>query len=195
VLSESLARRYSAALFALAQEANATERTAAELDAFVDVLQRDKDLVHFFESPVVGRDEKNVIVSRALAGRFSELVVNFIMLLVRKRREKIVGIVARQLHEMLDEAAGRAVVSIEAPQQMPAAKLAALARRLSGLYRRQLVPRQKVAPELLGGVVVHVGDRYVDASVAGRLEELRRQLLAAGDRFGASGISTNGKPI
>ena len=194
MLNETLARRYSTALFALAQESNSTIETVAELDAFVDLLRRDTDIERFFTSPVVGRDPKIAVISESLRGRLSELVTNFLILLVRKRRENIVQTVARQLHDLLDAAAGRAVVSIETPQKMSDAALAALARRLSALYKRQLVPKQKVAPGLLGGVVVQVGDRYVDATVAGRLEELRRQLLAAGDRFGVGGISANGKP-
>lgn len=194
MLNESLARRYSAALFALAEESHSTDRTVAELDAFADLLRRDPDLERFFASPVVGRDSKIAVISESLRGRLSELVTNFLILLVRKRRENIVQTVARQLHDLLDAAAGRAVVSIETPQKMSDAAVGALARRLSVLYKRRLVPKQKIAPALLGGLVVQVGDRYVDATVAGRLEELRRQLLAAADRFGVGGISANGKP-
>lgn len=192
MLKESIARRYSAALFALAQESGATDATAAELDAFVATLERDEELAHFFESPVVAREVKIAVLQSALKGKLSELVFNFLVLLVRKRRENIGALVARQMHELLDAAAGRAVAEIETPRPMSDAELAALARRLSGVYKRALVAKQQVAPALLGGVVVQVGDRYVDASVAGRLEELRRQLLAAGEKLGA--VSPNGKP-
>jgi F-type H+-transporting ATPase subunit delta len=191
VLKESIARRYSAALFALAQDTGKVKETVDELDRFVDALQRNPDLDKFFASPVIARDVKCLVLHDSLHGKMSELTINFLTLLARKRREGIVTIVARQLHELLDASAGRAVVAIDTPRRMTDAELAALARRLSGVYQRQLIPQQKVAPELLGGVVVQVGDRYVDASVAGRLEELRRQLLAAGEKLGA--VTPDGK--
>ena len=193
MFKDALARRYSAALFALAHEAAEVDKTVAELDAFVAALERDPALAEFFASPVVARDTKIAVLTEALGGRCSALTLNFLILLVRKRRESVVNLVARQMHELSDAASGRAVVEIDAPKAMSAGDLAELARRLSRVYRRTLVPRQTVSPELLGGIVVQVGDRYVDASISGRLEALRRQLLASGDTLGLAPLSPDGK--
>jgi F-type H+-transporting ATPase subunit delta len=130
-------------------------------------------------------------VGSVLDGRASELLVNFIILLIRKRRENLIEIVARQMHEMLDKEAGREPATVGAPMPLDAAKISDLAERLSRLYGRNIIPHTKITPELLGGLVVQVGDRYVDASVSGKLEELRRHLLATADTWG--GTSPNGK--
>ena len=71
------------------------------------------------------------------------------------------------------------------------ALLAELQERLSKVYGRTVIPQTKLTPELLGGLVVQVGDRYVDASVSGKLEELRRHLLATDDSWATT--SPNGK--
>jgi F-type H+-transporting ATPase subunit delta len=191
MLKESIARRYSAALFALAKDADAVEATVKELDAFVAALDRDPELLSFYESPVIDRERKQQMLLAALTGS-SELVANFIILLVRKRRENLVRIVARQMHDLLDRESGRENATIETPSALPPDELAALARRLSKVYKQTIVPQPKVQPSLLGGIVVQVGDRYVDASVSGKLEELRRHLLASADTWPAT--STNGKP-
>jgi F-type H+-transporting ATPase subunit delta len=191
MLRESIARRYSAALFALAKEADAVEATVKELDAFVAALNHDPELLQFYESPVIDRELKQQMLVAALAGG-SELVINFIILLVRKRRESLVRIIARQMHDLLDREIGRENAAIETPMPLPPDELAALARRLSNVYKRTIIPQPKVEPSLLGGIVVQVGDRYVDASVSGKLEELRRHLLASADTWPAT--STNGKP-
>ncbi|MBV8082247.1 MAG: ATP synthase F1 subunit delta [Candidatus Eremiobacteraeota bacterium] len=185
----AVARRYSAALFALAAEAGAGEQTVSQLDAFVAALDRDPELSQFYESPVIDRARKEQMLQTALAGA-SELVRNFIVLLVRKRRESIVRLVAHQMHELLDAHEGRARAMIETPSPLPPAELAALARRLSAVYHRSIEPQVKVEPELLGGIVVQVGDRYIDASVSGKLEGLRRHLLASADTWPAA--SSNG---
>jgi F-type H+-transporting ATPase subunit delta len=191
VPSEALGRRYSAALFALAKESGSVEGTVREIDAFAAALAKDRELSEFFDSPVIDRTEKNEILARALAGRASELTAGFIALLVRKRRETLLPIVARQMHELADADAGRAIGTIATPTPLDPAQLAELARRLSNVYQRTIVPQQTVDPSLLGGAVVQVGDRYFDASVAGKLEAVRRHLLATSD--GPTAASPNGK--
>ncbi|HME80485.1 MAG TPA: ATP synthase F1 subunit delta [Candidatus Eremiobacteraceae bacterium] len=190
MLKDSIARRYSSALFSLASEAGAVDATVAELDAFVAALGEDPALAQFFESPVVDRSTKQQILEKTLSGA-SELVRNFVILLARKRRENLIRIIARQMHELLDRHAGVERATIDMPAPLPADELAALTRRLSDVYKRTIVPQVKVQPELLGGLIVQVGDRYVDASVSGKLEELRRHLLATTDTWPAT--STNGK--
>ncbi|HEY7980798.1 MAG TPA: ATP synthase F1 subunit delta [Candidatus Eremiobacteraceae bacterium] len=179
--SETLARRYSAALFAVAQDADAVETVVREVDAIVAMLASDPSLLEFFASPVVDRALKTQILHDSIHGRVGEIVENFIILLVRKRRENLLPTIARQLHEMRDESAGRSVAEIATPTPLTPAELADLARRLSHVYKRTIVPQAKVSPELLGGIIVQVGDRYVDGSVLGKLDEVRRHLLASID--------------
>ena len=189
--NETLARRYSAALFALAKEAGTSDQTVAEIDAFVAALGTDETIAQFFDSPVIDRTLKIELLDRSLAGRFGELSRNFLLLLVRKRRENLIATVGRQLHEMLDQDAGRSVARIATPTPLAPHEVAELARKLSDVYKRPLVPQATDDPSLLGGVVVQVGDRYVDASVAGKLEEIRRHLLAGVEMPGTT--SPNGK--
>lgn len=190
---ETLARRYSSALFAVAQDSHALEAVVAEVDAVVAALASDPSLQEFFGSPVIDRAQKTQILQSAIRGRVGEIVENFLILLVRKRRENLLPTVARQMHEMLDADAGRSVAEIATPTPLEPAELADLARRLSRVYKRTIVPEAKVAPELLGGLIVQVGDRYVDGSVSGKLEEVRRHLLASIDAPDAA--SPNGKTV
>jgi F-type H+-transporting ATPase subunit delta len=191
VLKETIARRYSAALYALAKESGAVESTVREVDGFVRLLASDAQVEEFFASPVIDRTQKADMLRSALAGRASELVENFIVLLVKKRRENLIDAIARQMHDLSDADAGRSDALIATPIPLAPHELAELARRLSNVYKRTIVPQPKVDPGLLGGAVVQVGDRYVDASVAGKLEAVRRHLLASVDTPGAA--STNGK--
>ena len=181
MLKDSIARRYSAALFALAEEAGPIEKTVSELDTFVAALREDADVAEFFASPVLDRVEKTKMLTAALGARMSELTLNFLILLIRKRRENLVELVAQQMHELLDEQMGREPAEIATPVPLSPHELAELAKRLSTVYKKTIIPRPRVEPALLGGLVVQVGDRYVDASVSGKLEELRRHLLASAD--------------
>jgi F-type H+-transporting ATPase subunit delta len=192
VLKDSIAQRYSTALFALAKERHELPHVTAELDSFVRALGSDPELRDFYASPVVDRNVKEQILHSVLDGRAGELTLNFLVLLVRKRRENLLPIVARQLHEMLDREAGRAPATVGTPMPLDQVQLDELKARLSKVYRRDIIPNTHVTPELLGGLVVQVGDRYVDASVSGKLEEMRRHLLETADSWAT--VSPNGSP-
>lgn len=191
MFKDSIAKRYSAALFGIAKDRGEVAPVTAQLDSFVAALKSDNDLYAFYTSPVVDRRVKERILIDVLHDRASELLVNFVILLIRKRRENLIEFVARQMHEMLDEEAGREPATVGAPMPLDAANISELAQRLSRVYRRNIIPQTKISPDLLGGLVVQVGDRYVDASVSYKLEELRRHLLATADTWG--GVSPNGK--
>lgn len=191
MFNETLARRYSAALFALAKDAGTIDATVGELDAFVAALKSDPSIAEFFGSPVIERAKKTELLRGVLAGRASDLVSGFIALLVAKRRENLIETIARQMHELSDEDAHRATAHIATPANLGPSELAELARRLSNVYKRTIVPHAKAEPDILGGAIVQVGDKYVDASIAGRLEAVRRHLLAQVDSPGSA--SPNGK--
>ena len=192
MLKESIARRYSEALFSLANERGETQQTIRHLDAFVELTQRHADVSAFYASPVIDRGLKEQILRDVLAQPMNELAVNFLILLVRKRRENIVELVAKQMHELLDRQAGRELAAVATPMPLSSQEINELAHRLSQLYKQTIIPQPKVDPALLGGLIVQVGDRYVDDSVAGKLEELRRHLLATADSWATT--SPNGKP-
>lgn len=192
MLKDSIAQRYSTALFSLAKERSEVPHVSAELDSFVRALDSDQELSDFYASPVVDRNVKEQILHSVLDGRAGELTLNFLVLLVRKRRESLLPIVARQMHEMLDREAGRQPAAIGSPMPLDQLQLDELKARLSKVYGSDIIPDTRVTPDLLGGLVVQVGDRYVDASVSGKLEELRRHLLATADSW--TTVSPNGAP-
>lgn len=192
MLKDSIAQRYSTALFSLAKERSEVPHVSAELDSFVRALDSDQELSDFYASPVVDRNVKEQILHSVLDGRAGELTLNFLVLLVRKRRENLLPIVARQMHEMLDREAGRQPAAIGSPMPLDQLQLDELKARLSKVYGSDIIPDTRVTPDLLGGLVVQVGDRYVDASVSGKLEELRRHLLATADSW--TSVSPNGAP-
>ncbi len=195
MLKETIAKPYSTALFSLAKDQGRESLITSELDGFVSALQSDPDLQTFYDSPVVDRRVKEQILHSTLAERASELTLNFIILLVRKHRENLVGIVAQQMHEMLDREAGREPAAVGTPMPLTQSELDELKQRLSKVYGRTIIPQTTLTPALLGGLVVQVGDRYVDASVSGKLEELRRHLLATTDSWATTSPNgrTNGK--
>ncbi|HXP92743.1 MAG TPA: ATP synthase F1 subunit delta, partial [Candidatus Binatia bacterium] len=108
--------------------------------------------------------------------RVDEVALHSVLLLIRKRRERYLRDIARLYGEMEVEASGREPLEIVTARELPPAEVDALVERLSKLYNKRFVVKQSVDPALIGGLRLTMGDQHIDASVAGRLNELARSL-------------------
>lgn len=176
--NEIAARRYATAIFELAGEANAIESTRADLHAVRDAVYHDPAAARFFLSPVVGRAEKARLLGGVLANRVSTQVMNGVLLLVRKRREALLDEIVKQYDALEISARGAERLAITSARELSKQDLATIVARLEALYGKRFDVTQRVDPTLLGGLRVMLGDRRIDGSVAGKLEQLARTIFA-----------------
>jgi F-type H+-transporting ATPase subunit delta len=179
-----LARVYAEALLAAAEKQNTVEAAGEDLFAFVsDVLNKDRAAEAFLSSPAVGKKAKTAVLSAALPGRSSELVRGLLGVLAKNNRLDLLRGIAAAYHTLLDERAGRVRVKVSAATNLTDAQRTALAETLSGVLKREPVLDVRVDPDLLGGMVVQVGDRVIDTSVRTRLQSIRTLLLDKGSSY------------
>jgi F-type H+-transporting ATPase subunit delta len=179
-----LARVYAEALLAAAEKQKAVEATGEDLNAFVsEVLDKDKAAEAFLSSPAVGKKAKNAVLAAALPGRASDLVRGLLGVLAKNNRLDLVRGVAAAYRQLLDERAGRVRVKVSAATKLSEAQREALAETLSSILKQQPVLDVRVDPDLLGGMVVQVGDRVIDTSVRTRLQTIRTLLLDKGSSY------------
>jgi F-type H+-transporting ATPase subunit delta len=179
-----LAKVYAQALLAAAEKRNAVESTGEEVFAFIaDVLDKDRSAETFLSSPAVGKKPKVAVLSAALQGRTSDLVRGLLGVLAKNNRLDLVRGIAAAYRRLLDERAGRVRVKVSAATILTDAQQAALTETLSGILKQQPVLDVRVDPDLLGGMVVQVGDRVIDTSVRTRLQSIRTLLLEKGSSY------------
>jgi F-type H+-transporting ATPase subunit delta len=175
-----VAKRYAAALFAVASR-----------DGILDAVEQDLTLVERFIAevpylravllqPLVSEDRKVKVATDAFGDRTTGTTLNFIKLLIRKRREDLIDDVIRNFRILAMEKAN--LVDAEVSTAVPLSpsqekKLTASLQKLTGKTVRV---HAVVDGSILGGVVVRLGDTIIDGSVRGRLERLREHLLGAG---------------
>lgn len=177
-MNEAAARRYAAAVFQLAQDSQAVDRVGADLRTLSGALYDDEATKRFYLSPVVGRAQKESVLASAFDGRASEIALHTVLLLVRKRREALLPEIARQYETLQQQARGAEPLTITSAKPLTAQEVQALVARLEAHYGKKFDVQHDVDPGLIGGVRIGMGDRRVDGSVAGRLEELTRTLFA-----------------
>jgi F-type H+-transporting ATPase subunit delta len=177
VANETLARRYALAIFQLAQEQKATDTVGADLRTLRDAVYEDESTKGFFLSPVVERSEKERILVAAFAGKCSEIALHALLLLVRKRRESLLREIVTQYAVLETQAEGLEPLGVTTAKELPADELRSLVANLEKIYGKRFDVRQTFDSNLIGGVRVMMGDRRIDGSVKGRLEELTRTLF------------------
>lgn len=178
--AEIIARNYAETLLALAERhggAAGLEEFGQAADALASLLRADPRLRQFLETPRVSPAEKKAALQRALAGRAPEMFVRFVMVLADKRRQALLPEIAQAYRDLVDERMGRVRVHVTISHEPDAALQAEIGNTLADRLGKTVIPTFTVDPELLGGMVVRVGDQILDGSVRTRAAQLRRRLL------------------
>ncbi len=176
-----LPRVYAEALLAAAEQQGVVAEVAAALDALVqEVFPAVEGLEGYLASPAVSRRRKDELIMQLLEGRATPLFVDFLRLLNRNGRLGLLRAAAIAFREMEERRAGRRRVLIESAAPLDEPQARALAESLQPLIGGVPVLVVRVRPELIGGLVVRVGDRVFDTTIRSRIQTLRQQLLARG---------------
>lgn len=178
--AEIIARNYAATLLELAERnggPKTVESFGASLDALARLVENDRRVAEFLATPRVRGEAKKEALSRALAGQASELFVRFVMVVVEKRRQSLFPEIAQAYRALVDERMGRVRVEVAISHAPDDTLQKEIRRALEARTGREVIPTFTVDPELLGGMVVRMGDEILDGSVKSRMAGLRRRLL------------------
>jgi F-type H+-transporting ATPase subunit delta len=176
--NETLARRYATAIFSLAKAARTIDAVGRDLATLADSIYGSDDARRFYLSPVIERKKKEAALFNVFNGRISEIGLNSLLLLVRKRREALLAPIVAEYQKLALAAAGKEPLEIVSARELEPNELSAIVVRLSRSYGKTFDVTQRTDPSLLGGVRITMGDRRIDGSLAGRLDELSRELFA-----------------
>jgi F-type H+-transporting ATPase subunit delta len=178
VSAQRVARVYAEALLDAAEAKAQVEPVLAELGSLFDDLFRDSpELAAFFLTAGISRRAKKAVLEQSFTGRVSDVFLNFLLVLDDHDRLYLLPYIRPIVHELADERAGRMAVQVSSAVPLPEDQRERLRQQLRDTFRKEPVIEEKVDPDLLGGLVVRVGDWLYDASVRTRLENLRKQLI------------------
>ena len=173
----SRARNYAEALLALATKANAVDGWGGTIHAVAGAVEGDVTLQRFLAAPQVSATDKRRILAKGLAGKVPPMFVKFIEKLVMNRRQLLIPQIANAYTDLVDTAAGRVHARITFAKAVSDADRDAIAAQLSKVLKKTVVPHVTVNPQILGGIVVRVGDSVMDGSVRRRLSAVRAKML------------------
>jgi F-type H+-transporting ATPase subunit delta len=169
---------YAKALLGAAEKAGQTDAVVEELDSLVaDVLDKLPSFQAALASPRIGHEEKVALLDRAFAGRMLPVLLNFLKVLSRHGRLDCLRAIAEAAQKLLNELRGRVEVWVTTAAPLSKPLRDQIVTRLSALLGQDVVLKTKLDPEMLGGLVVRIGDTVFDGSVSARLIQMRQSAV------------------
>jgi F-type H+-transporting ATPase subunit delta len=173
-LISGVAARYASALFELAEEAKAIDAVAADLDRFEGLIRESADLQRLIRSPAFTAEQQERAISAVVAKTgLSQLAANFIRLVAAKRRLFALPDMIRAFKERVAEAKGIVRAQVTLAEQPSDKVMNDIKAALREVAKANVALDVKIDPSLIGGLVVKVGSRMVDASVRTKLNSIR----------------------
>ncbi len=176
MVNQTLARRYAVAVDMIARERAIGEKIAADLTAIAAAIGDRGKIYEFFSSPVVPRPDKERLLTEAFGEKVDPVALHTLLLLVRKRRESLLGALVKEFLALQRAARGAETLVMTSARPLERHEYVELVAKLERAYGKKFEVTQEVDPKLIGGVRLMMGDRRIDASIAGRLDSLAREL-------------------
>lgn len=172
------ARVYAEALFEVGRDKGKLDALQQQLGQFADAVDRNRDLQVFFFSPYLSSTEKKEGIERAITGAEPELI-NFLELLVDKHRMTEVFRIRRELDELWKHENRRIDVTVTSAVELDSAVVEKIGQEVERQTGEKVDLSSEVDGEILGGIVLQVGNMVLDASIRNRLEKLRKSVAQA----------------
>ena len=172
---EELARVYARSLFEVALEQDALDELREQIGQFADAVNENRELAVFFFSPYFSTKEKQEALGRILDGA-SPILMNFLSLLIENHRMPVIFRIRQEYERLWQEENRMLPVQITSAIALDDETTASLGKTIGERAGRKVTLAAIVDPDILGGIIVRVGNSILDASIRNRLEQLRRHV-------------------
>ena len=172
---EEIATVYARALFEASQEQGRLDEVRQQLGQVADAFDEDRDLQVFFFSPYFSTQEKRDGLTRMLSDA-ETLLTNFLELLIDNHRMPVIFRMRRALDRLWERENRLLPVEVTSAIALDDAAVARIGEQVGAQTGRRIELTTTVDPEILGGIVLRVGNAILDASIRNRLEQLRTQV-------------------
>jgi F-type H+-transporting ATPase subunit delta len=175
-----IASRYARAFLNLAREQGVLDKVFDDLSYVHADLTGSRELQLFIQSPVIKGDDKQKVFSQLYAGKLSDITAGYLRLVVSKSRESYLPAIISSFIAMYNEMKGIKHVTVTSATSLTAEEEAILSDKLKEATGANEIKMEKLTdPALIGGFVIHMGDRVYDTSVSHKLQQLKKQLINA----------------
>ncbi|HHT9105390.1 MAG TPA: ATP synthase F1 subunit delta [Candidatus Wujingus californicus] len=178
MLDKSVAITFISALVEVASKKGMFEQIEKDLELVSDVITRHAKLKTVLFHPSIARNEKKNLIKKVFGASVSELMKNFLYILVDRRKEEILELVPEVYKEVLHEKKGVVKARVQTAVPLSGERFNEVEKRLNKLIGKNVELEIVHNPEILGGMIIQVGNTMIDGSVVSRLKNLKTRLLS-----------------
>jgi F-type H+-transporting ATPase subunit delta len=175
---EEIAQVYARALFEVAQERGVLDDVHEQLGQFADAVNDNREVAVFLFSPYFSTQEKKDGLERMISGA-DPAFMNFLEALVERHRMPAIFRIRARYEELWDDAKQLLPVEVTSAVELDEETVGNIGRRIGEQTGRTVELASHVDPDILGGIVLRVGNFVLDASIRNRLNQLRKQVAQA----------------
>lgn len=177
MIERRIVRRYAAALFNAASKAGVVDAVESDLGLISYTVESSSALREALFSPVVPRAKKRIILHEIFKGKIQDVTAAYLNLLIDKQREEALTVTEPEYIVLANEARG--IVRAEVTSAIPLDKVQAkrLVAKLSEVTGKTIELVEKTNPNVVGGLLVRIGDTVIDGSIRGQLAALKEKML------------------
>lgn len=172
--------RYAKALMQLAEEKKSLDLVVADVEMIHDLINKSDDLRMLLASPLINSDKKQSILNSLFSGKVNELTLSFIQLVVEQNREASLGLMAQEFISIFNEKNNIATVSLTTAKELDKNSKDLILSTIKAKYNYSKIQLEEtVDTDLIGGLIMRIGDRQLDASIRGQLRKIENELVQA----------------
>jgi F-type H+-transporting ATPase subunit delta len=175
---EEIAQVYARSLFQVARDQDKLDGLREQLGQVADALEEHRELQTFFFSPYFSTEEKQEALARVIEGG-DPVLMNFLKLLIENHRMPVIFRIRHQYERLWEEENRTLPVEITSAVELDEQTTESLGRTIGERAGRRVTLSARVDPDIIGGIVLRVGNSILDASIRNRLEQLRRHVAQA----------------
>jgi ATP synthase F1 delta subunit len=175
---EEIAEVYARSLFEVAKEQDALDEVRDQLNEFAEALESNRELSIFLFSPYFSSDEKKEGLERAVSDA-NPIFMNFLEALVERHRMPVIFRIRARYASLWEEENQLLPVGVTSAVELDESTVENIGKQIGEQTGRKVELSSEVDPEILGGIVLRVGNFILDASIKNRLNQFRKQVARA----------------
>ncbi|MGM0501249.1 MAG: ATP synthase F1 subunit delta [Bacillota bacterium] len=176
MIENEVAEKYAEALFDLAVEESSLESITEEFNEVIDVVEDSEELNKVINHPKLSYKQKKELLTKVFEGELSTELLNFLMLLADKKRIEHLAAINQEFNVLVEEAQNKLNVAVKSAVEISTKQQKKLKEKLSSILDKEISLSLEVDQELIGGLVLQIGDKVIDGSIQNYLQELELDL-------------------
>lgn len=176
-MAELVSKVYAEALFDVAIETGQLDLIELQLQSVCQLFSENPEYYELYRAPNIALDERKAILEQSFSGKIAPELMNFLKLLLDKSRGFYILQIGEEFQQMVEVHKGIIKGVVHVTCTLTDDQIKRLESKLSESTGKQVILTQKIDPEIIGGLVVHLGDKVIDNSLKKKLDDMKEDLF------------------